>query len=71
MDGIKNNKRKQLMKNLPFVIWLLGYSALDIIQHWINLEYNLTYSDGAVLISWFIKFLIWIFVAGLLYEEKS
>ena len=60
------------MKNLPFVIWMIGYLFVNHIGKYIN-EYLLkyTYSDTTILISSLISIVIWISIGYLLYEKKN
>ena len=60
------------MKNLSFVIWMIGYPFVLSYDDYVN-QYLLgkTYSDNTMLISSLIMVAIWIFVGYLLYEKKN
>ena len=59
------------MKNLPFVIWMVGAPIGEAFSSYVN-EYLLknTYSDAVQGIAAVIGVGLYIFVAPLLYEKK-
>lgn len=58
------------MKNLPFVIWMLGFPLTITIDKFVC-EYLIkkTYSDSSEAIALIIFLIIWIVVGKLLYEK--
>lgn len=59
------------MRNLPFVIWMLGLPLIKCIDAFV-FKYFLekTYSDDVEVISAIIFLIIWIFIGILVYEKE-
>lgn len=59
------------MKNLVFVIWMLGYPIVCRIGQYIDYLCNRTYSDSALIFAEIIQGIIWIIIGILLYERAN
>ena len=57
------------MKNLVFVIWMLGYPIASSLCNYLNPDYVNYLSDSRSLIT-FIEIIIWIIVGYKLYETN-
>lgn len=60
------------MRNLPFVIWMVGAPISSSIGQYVN-EYlcKHTYSDAVHGIAALITLIVWALVGSILYEKKS
>lgn len=57
------------MKNLPFVIWMLGYPLVDLASCYVyEVILKRTYSPGVKLAGNLIQLVTWVIVGIFLYE---
>jgi hypothetical protein len=59
------------MRNIAFVIWMLGYSLCSLLHNYFIFLEGKVYSDNVVVISATINIIIWIWIGCLLYERKE
>jgi hypothetical protein len=56
------------VRNLAFVIWMLGWSLLSTISSYLQYLTKKTYSEETELFAAIIMIIIWIWIGKLLYE---
>jgi hypothetical protein len=66
---IQHQQEGEKMKNLPFVLWMLGYPAINTWSE--HFPTGKTYSDGVEAVAAIIIVVIWVGVGKLLYEPKD
>ena len=59
------------MKNLPFVLWMLGFPVLWSMSDYLAFLQGKTYPDVVVGIGGAIMLAIWTFVGSKLYEKEK
>lgn len=57
------------MKNIPFVIWMLGYSVVMLLWNRVFPKHDPSVSDGVKLFASALDTFMWLYIGWLLYEK--
>jgi len=71
MHRVVRKTKEKTMKNLSFVLWMLGYPIVIAIDGYLGFLKGKTYSDHVNFWAALIVIIIWITVGKMLYEKRK